>query len=174
MKKNWFGIAAVVVPSVVIVTILAIVISCNVLVSGPVIREKTGEPYLASCTSVVLFGKLEIADVDKVVISSDDKSLTITDQALVTQIVDKTKVARWAYNVGCGCCEQRGWKIDLYSGNRLMRSMDWIEDDIVKVYDCDLTHWVFPVDVERGRSIGGYVCLSEELENQLHEMLVNS
>lgn len=173
MKKNWFGIAAVAVPSVVIIIVLAVVISCNVLVSGPVIREKTGEPYLFSCTSVVLFGKLEIADVDKVVISSDDKTLTITDQALVEQIVDKTKVAKWAYSSGCGCCEQRGWRIDLYRGDQLARSMDWIEDDIVKVYDCDLTHWVFPVDVQHERSIGGYARLSHELEDQLHDMLVN-
>lgn len=173
MKKKWFGIAAVAVPSVVIVAVLAIVISCCALVGKPELTIH-GSPYLTGCTSIALFGKLEVAGVDKVVISSKNKSLTITDQALVDQIVDKTKVANWAYSTGCGCCEQRGWKIDLYRGDWLARSMEWVEDDIVKVYDCDLTHWVFPVDVQHERSIGGYALLSEELEMQLHEMLVNA
>lgn len=174
MKNKRRIIAPLAVLGVVIVIVSVVVISCNVLIGDPVIRKKTGKPYAASCTSVVLLGKLEIAGVNKVVISSSDHSITITDQSLVDQIVDNTKVAKWAYNLSCDCCDQRGWTIDLYRGDQLTRSMTWIADDIVKVYDCDLTHWVFPVDTQHGQSIGGYVQLPEELENQLHEMFINA
>ena len=173
MKKKWIIIAVIAIAFISVVTTLAIVISYNVMVGKP---EKTihGGPYLTGCTSVALFGKMEIAGVDKVIISSENKSLTITDEDLVNQIVDKTKVARWAYNTGCGCCEQRGWTIDLYRGDQLMRSMEWVEDDIVKVYDRDLTHWIFPVEIQHERTIGGYALLSGELESHLVEMFSNA
>lgn len=173
MKKKRIVIA--VAAAVAIVVALVISISCFSLISYGPERNSFGGRYLGACHSIALFGKLEIAGVDKVVISSGDKSLTITDPDLVEQIVDKTKVASWGYNVGCGCCEQRGWKIDLYRGDWLVRSMDWVEDDIVKVYNRDLTHWVYNVEVEYLRfDIAGYARLSGELEIKLVEMFTNA
>lgn len=171
MKKKYVIISAISLIAI-LVAALAISISCNVIVGKP---EKTsqGIRYRTGCTSVALFGKREIAGVDKVVISSDSKSMTITDEDLVNRIVDKTKVATWAYNTGCGCCELKNWTIDLYCGDKLLRSMEWIEDDIVKVYDRDLTHWVFPVEKQHEQTIGGYALLSEELEAELVEMFKN-
>lgn len=172
MKKKVVTISAIVLIAVLVIAFV-IAISCNVMVGKP---EKTsnGIYYRTGCTSVALFGKMEIAGVDKVVISSAEKSMTITDTDLVNRIVGRTKVATWAYNTGCGCCELRDWTIDLYCGDKLMRSMEWLEDDVVKVYDPDLTHWVFPVERQQERSIGGYALLSEELEAELVKMFVNA
>lgn len=142
--------------------------ACSLVSHGP--PRYRGTRRGASCTSVVLFGKLEMKDVDKIVISSDSKSLTITDRELVDQIVDETKVADYGFSLGCGCCEIKNRRIELYSGDRLVRSMDWFEDNIVKVYETDLTHWVFFVRddgfVHRGE-YAGYVLLSQELEDQV-------
>lgn len=158
---------------VVILILLLVGIFSSVLVGTPVLR-KNGKPYLTSCTSVALFGRLEIAGVDRVVISSKDKSLTITDEDLVAQIVDKTKVANWAYNTGCGNCDVKRWKIELYAGDTLKRSMEWIEEDIVKVYDWDLAHWVFPVEIQSEQSMDGYAHLSQELADRLSELFMNA
>lgn len=145
-----------------------VVCSCSLFSDGPP-RYRGSRPG-GACNSVVWFGKLEIEGVDKVVISSDTKSVTITEQELVDQIVEETEVADYGFSVGCGCCEIKDRRIELYSGDRLIRSMDWFEDNIVKVYETDLTHWVFFVRddgfVHRGE-YAGYVRLSQELEDQL-------
>lgn len=142
--------------------------ACSLVSHGP--PRYRGTRRGGACTSVVLFGKLEMKDVDKVVISSDSKSLTITDPELVDQIVEKTKVADYGFSIGCGCCEIKDRRIELYRGDRLVRSMDWYESDIVKVYERDLTHWVFFVRDDGHVYIdqyAGYVLLSQELEERL-------
>lgn len=169
MRKKQLSPSAWVMIIAVCLGVALYAISASSLVSHGPPRIRGNRPG-GACTSVVLFGKLEMKDVDKVIISSDSQSITITDQALVDQIVDETKVADYGFSVGCGCCEIKDRQIELYSGDRLVRSMRWYEDNIVKVYETDLTHWVFFVRDDgfaHRDEYDGYVRLSQELEDHL-------
>ena len=48
------------------------------------------------------------------------------------------------------------------------------EDDIVKVYDWGLAHWVFPVERQLDQSMDGYAHLSQELADHLSELFMNA
>ena len=127
--------------------------SCNLL-SGDV----------GKCLAISPFGKLELLGVDKAVVTVDGEAVTVTDPALLERIVDATKVATHA-NVCDDSMKDR--TIELYRGDRLVRSMKWSDcAGMLRVYEADLTHWIFQ-EVGAGYRQTGYVELSDELIREL-------
>ena len=110
------------------------------------------------------FGRLELLGVDRAVVTVDGESVTVTDAQLLGRIVDETTVATVA-DICDGCC-LKDRTIDLYRGDKLVRSMKWIDGhDNVLVYKADLTHWMFPPSAKAGR-----VILSKELVSALEAL----
>ena len=122
-----------------------------------------GEP--GECVSISLFGRFELRNIDKVIVASNGKEWTITDSDLIEQICNETRVAERA-----GPCTERSKRIDLYSGDKLIRSMNWSACcECVTVYNRDLTHWIFSPPGGSGKT--GYVELSDELMARLNEVM---
>lgn len=117
----------------------------------------------SKCLAISPFGKLEIMGIDKAVITVDGETVTVTDTELLNRIVDETKVATEAVSCDHGLKDRT---IDLYRGDKLVRSMKWYDcQDLVRVYDADLTHWIFSPATE-----AGYVELSKELVKDLEAL----
>lgn len=116
------------------------------------------------CISFSMFGKLELKNVDRAVLSANGKEITITDESLLDEIVSETRVADEVRT--CGSFNKQ---IDLYSGDKLIRSMKWAECcDSVKVYEPDLTHWLISLDEYAD---AGYVELSKDLVTKLNKLI---
>ena len=91
------------------------------------------------CLSISVFGKMELKNIDKAVVTVDGATWTVTDADFLDQIVTETKIATRA-----DLCSDPTRRIDLYCGDECVRSMEWAECcDTVKVYEPDLTHWLF-------------------------------
>ena len=114
------------------------------------------------CVSIVL-DKWSMLTADKVVISIDNKSYTITDKRIIRKVTKETMVA--TYHSVCYFPpedEVYMW-IDVYKKNNLVRSMQWGEHcEIVKVFEIDATHWIL-----FGNGREGFVYLSDELVKEL-------
>ena len=110
------------------------------------------------------FDKRDITTVNKVVVSNGDKEVVIEDKALVDLVVNETKVAT---HIGGSCPEDK--KIELYSGDTLIRSMGWSScSDTVRVYSADDAHWVFSIE---GPEDEGDIYLSDTLVKILNDLL---
>ena len=125
-------------------------------------RQTLGVGGAGECISIAFFEKQKMRSVDKVVLRVDDKIVNITDAELVGKIVKDTTVATRTGIQFVG----EGY-IDLYNGDKLVRSMLWrISTKEVKVYKEDATHWlIVSFDGE------GFVCLSDELADKLNALL---
>lgn len=140
------------------------------LVTCSMMRTSIFEVARGECISISLFGKMELRDIDRVVIIGYAEQVTITDQELIKQITDETRIATYVRSNCCkpAYCSDPHRRIELYRGEKLVRSMEWDPCcDSVHVYERDLTHWLIPwwCDYE-----GGYVSLSHELVEQLNAL----
>ena len=157
LNKKWIALACLIVAVVYFVT-------C------PMMRTSTSEVTRGECISISLFGKLELRDIARVEIIGYAEQVTITDQELIRQITNETRIATY---VRSDCwkpahCSDPHRQIELYRGDQMVRSMDWDACcDRVYVYERDLTHWLIPwwCDYE-----GGYVSLSNELIERLNAL----
>ena len=115
----------------------------------------------SACLSVTL-DKIAMQTVDQVVITTEDKTVTITDRDFIKKLVQETKVAT---NGPFGC--YFGGTIDLYNGDQLVRSMKWSTccPNTVQVYSSSFLHWCFSVE---GFEEYGVVFLSDELLEELN------
>ena len=141
------------------------------LITCPMMSAKVLEVNIGKCISISLFGKLELRDIDKAVITKYDKQITITNQGLIKQITDETRIATHvrSHCGGPGKCDDPYKRIDLYQGDTLVRSMEWHACcDMVRVYEEDATHWLIPWWCP---SQGGFIYLSEELASQLNALM---
>lgn len=112
----------------------------------------------------ISFDKRAMRSADRIVLRTDTKEVEITDSALVSKIVDETAAAT---HMKLGCPEEK-W-IDVYCGDRLIRSMGWAPcADTVNVFDTDATHWIVTIE---GGFEGGCIFLSAELADQLNALL---
>ena len=112
----------------------------------------------------VAFDKQAMQSADRIVIRTGESEIQITDPAILAQIVKETAAAT---HTKVTCPEER-W-IDVYCGDRLIRSMGWSGCcDTVNVYDSDASHWVISVE---GMEDGGSVYLSQELVTKLNSLL---
>lgn len=147
-----------------VVAVVLFFITCSM------IRVSIFETNMGECISISPFGKLELRDIDKVVVTTDDSQITITDQNLIGQITDETRIATHVRS-RCGgpdYCDDPYGRIDLYREDNLIRSMEWDTCcDSVYVYERDLTHWLIPWWCDYD---GGYVSLSDELAEQLNAL----
>ena len=115
------------------------------------------------CLSVSLFGRFELRNIDRVVITSDGNEWTITNPDLIEQLCDETRVAEHV-----NLCMRDSKTIDLYAGSRLVRSMKWGPCcDAVEVYKPSLTHWV----IGGLGTNSGCVYLSKDLLAQLNTVI---
>lgn len=152
--RNWDLVILACVCPVVLLFLCCGLVSCNLF------SRDAG-----ACLAISPFGRLELLGVDKAVVAVDGEAVTVTDPELLGRIVDETKVATHA-NVCDGCCMKER-SIQLYRGDRLVRSMKWIDGhDSIRVYEADLTHWIFQ-EVGAGFRQTGYVELSDELIREL-------
>ena len=116
------------------------------------------------CINVAVFGKWELKNVDRVVVSRHGAQTTITDQTLIDQIVSETTVATHG-NIH----DANDGKIELYCGDKLLRSMGWSTCcDLVQVYKADLTHWVI---AHPEINDAGFVQLSADLVEEINYLL---
>ena len=153
-----------------------IVLACLIAVSLYfltcfMMRISIFETNMGECISVSLFGKLELRGIDKVVMTVHNEQVIITDGKLIRQIADETRIATHVRSRcgGPGHCDDPQGQLELYRGDKLVSSMDWdLCCDMVKVYDGDMTHWLIPWWC---KSDGGYVYLSDELTDQLYELV---
>ena len=122
-----------------------------------------GQP--GECMSVSLFGRFELQNIDKAIVAADGKKWTITDSNLIEQICNETRVADRV-----NLCTDSSKRIDLYSGDRLVRSMKWSGCcNTVEVYKAGITHWLI---APLGAKVeGGYVELSDDLMAQLNAVM---
>ena len=143
-----------------IVLVLLIVVICSLF------RFTFFDGQPGECISVSLFGSLELRNIDKVVIASNGKEWTITDSNLIKQICNETRVAERV-----NLCTESSKRIDLYSGDRLVRSMKWSGCcNTVEVYESGMTHWLI---APLGSKVeGGYVELSDGLIAQLNAIMM--
>lgn len=119
-----------------------------------------------SCLSISLVGKLELRNVEKAVITYNGQMATITDSELLSQLVEETQTANYVHR-----CNGKTGTIDLYRGDKLVRSMSWSGCcDAVRVYKADVTHWLFSYSLG-GEFRYGYVYLSDDTANQLHKLI---
>lgn len=110
------------------------------------------------------FDKAKMRSVNRAVISNGEKTVEITDPALIQSLVQETMVAT---HTGLGCSRDR--TIELYSGNTLVRSMIWSTCcGHVLVYTADIRHWIVPTLSSEN---AGFAFLSASLEAQLNELL---
>ena len=137
---------------------LCIVLALLVVGICSLFRFSPGE-----CICVSLFGRFELRNIDKVIISADGKEWTITDPNLIEQLCDETRVAEHI-----NPCTRDGRKIDLYSGDRLVRSMIWGTCcDQIEVYKPSIIHWVIGgIGTESGS-----ISMSEELLAKLNAVI---
>ncbi|MBQ6851706.1 MAG: hypothetical protein IJO04_01565 [Oscillospiraceae bacterium] len=119
------------------------------------------------CISIAFFEKQKMRTVDKVVLRTSEKTITITDPNLVREVTGETSVATHT-----GVKFPPEGYIDLYSGDVLVRSMLWgIGTQTVKVYEVDLTHWVIvPLLVDQSKN-PALAYLSDELAIKLNMLL---
>ena len=160
IKGKLLSTKFVIVIALIAVTLFILLCSsfrCTLFGSG------TGE-----CMSLSIGGKFELRNVDRAIISANGKVYTLTDVDLLEQLVSET---RFATHVNL--CSSPYRRIDLYCGDKLIRSMEWSDCcDTVKVYETDLTHWLI---APLGTKVeGGYVKLSKELVNQLSALMDES
>ena len=127
------------------------------------------------CISISIFGKLELKNIDRAVVTVYGEERVVTDANLVEQIVFETRTATRVESechADCCGCESPHMQIDLYRGDTMIRSMEWQRCcDYVKVYEPDLTHWLFAPGYEVE---AGYVSLSNELILQLNSIIERS
>ncbi|MBQ6851707.1 MAG: hypothetical protein IJO04_01570 [Oscillospiraceae bacterium] len=128
------------------------------------------------CVSITFFEKQRLSSVDKVILTDEieHQSVTITDKHLIGEIINQTSIATHA-NLGCAKSNSR--RIDLFSGEQLIRSMKWSNccENTVNVYDADGTHWIVPrytlfLNPDKQE---GWVIISRELERTLKAALRN-
>ena len=142
-----------------IVLVVLVVIICSLF------RFTYFDSQPGECMSVSLFGRFELQNIDKAVVAADGKKWTITDSNLIEQICNETRVADRV-----NLCTDSSKRIDLYSGDRLVRSMKWSSCcNTVEVYEPGITHWLI---APLGTKVeGGYVELSDDLLAQLNAVM---
>ncbi len=150
---------------------IAATVLCVLLIAGIVASRfvSVGMANLseAHCALSFAFDKKQMQSVDRMVITTDGRSVQITDRALLDAVVEETMVAT---HMDVHRSEDR--RIDLYAGDTLVRSMIWSTCcDTVLVYDTDRSHWVLSIE---GAEKGGCIYLSAELARELNSLLEES
>ncbi|MBQ7372866.1 MAG: hypothetical protein IJW67_13490, partial [Blautia sp.] len=131
-RRTYVAISAV----VFFLAALCIVLKMHVSFAG---SDLFNEAYAAIS---VAFDKQAMRSADRIVIRTGESEIQITDPELIGQIVEETAAAT---HMKVTCPEER-W-IDVYCGDRLIRSMGWSDCcDTVNVYNSDASHWVISVE----------------------------
>ncbi|MBQ7858152.1 MAG: hypothetical protein IJ351_05930 [Oscillospiraceae bacterium] len=133
----------------------------------PVVKTSIFEVSMGECVSIAPFGRLELLGIDKAVITVRGETTTAADPELLRELVSETRVATHVRSScgGPGHCDDPKGKLELYRGDKLVRSMAWdLCCDAVHVYEADATHWLIPWWC---KYYGGYVYLSEDLADRL-------
>lgn len=157
-KKKWIALCLCLVLLSGFAIFLFTSVSCRITPKG-----------VGKCISISFFDKQKLKNVDKVVLVKDfgetKKVATITDEEFIRQILEETAVATHA---NFGCTKGDMWRIDLYDGDKLVRSMHVSQcyGLHVNVYDSDATHWLIAPEF-RFTDNKGWVQLSDELYNKL-------
>lgn len=87
------------------------------------------------------FDKSSMKKADRIIIRTGEKQYEITDPDVIHMIVSETMVAT---NTDLRYPNTDRW-IDVYSGNTLVRSMRWADNqDTIIVYNRDSIHWIYP------------------------------
>ena len=148
---------------VILVSILAFLLIAGIVASQFV---SVGMANLSEAhgTISIAFDKQQMRSVDRMVLIDGDRTVELTNRALLDAVVDETMAA-----THLGGHSTTGRRIELYAGDTLVRSMIWTTCcDVVEVYGADESHWFLTVE---GAKCGGSVYLSTELVQQLNALL---
>ena len=159
---------------IIICVCLALVgVFAAILISSASCRSTFSAGGTGECLSITFFEKHKIKKIDKVVLTDttngENKVVIITDTELIREIVVETAVADRA-NLGCGKTDRR--RIDLYHGDKCIRTMMWSDtsERMVNVYNSDLTHWLITPPFMFLNN-DGWVELSVELDQKLTALI---
>lgn len=123
------------------------------------------------CISVAFFEKQKMDKVDRIILRKFSKeSIEITDLSIVKEIASETTISTHANQK-----MPADASIELYSGDRLIRSMQWsIDLGLVQVCEKpDATHWLITRKIfsfQDQSENEGFVFLSEELGGYLRTL----
>ena len=150
---------------IITVSILSVLaIGLGIVIASASVRNNYFAREYGACLSITVFDKWKLDDVDRVVIDKRDRRIEITDKDLIDDIVGETAIATHAV----GEPHNKDYTIELYSGSKLIRTMEWSRCcDTVTVYEEDLTHWFLNRGVGVDDAEWGYVYLSRELVDTL-------
>lgn len=121
-----------------------------------------GGDQVGGCTSVV-FDKIALNSANRILVYEGNQVSIITEKSVVGEIVDMFLVAD---------CTDMGQiytdrYLEIYSGNSLVRTVRFSQDGtFVKLYDADMTHWVFG---STGKA--GQLTMSTETMERLNQLI---
>lgn len=116
---------------------------------------------------MAFFEKQNLSSVDKIIVTANGREIVCTDESVIRNVIQDCAIAT---HVSFGCPAER--KIDLFSGDRLVRSMEWSTcEDYVKVYTADAFHWMFSPE---GWEHDGFAYLSDNVVFVLNELIESS
>lgn len=150
---------------------ITIIISCLtlavllLLALNAAIAASPGEG--GGCIAVV-FDKAAVMGADRIVVYLHDDTVTITDKSLVHEIASEFVVANRT-----GLCDERsGEKMEIYNGDRLVRTVYWsgCVDNLAEIYRSDALHWIFP---NEGREMAGQLELSPAAYERIMEIIAS-
>ena len=113
------------------VAMVAAVLLLNVSIAG--------EPEMAGGCVCISFDKWDMLRADKIVITYRGQTHTVTDPNFVLGFTQGTMAG--TYSDYC-CANLQEGRIEIYRGDRLLRTMRYVENHDAFVYDEDATRWV--------------------------------
>lgn len=131
-------------------------------------RSTYAEGGPGKCMAISIFGKLELKNIDKAIITRNGEEWTITDTELIDEIIGETRIATYVdseCHEDCCGCEEPHYQVELYRKDKLIRAMEWQSCcNSMRIYEEDLTHWLIG-----GKA--GYVMLSNDLYDKLDALI---
>lgn len=100
-----------------------------------------------SCTSVVL-DRIAVRNADRILIYEGDEVFIVTDTETVRELASQFVVA----DRTDGKEGYSDLRLEIYSGSKLVRNVQISESgSYAKIYDANLTHWVFSSNTKEGQ-----------------------
>ena len=146
------------------VIIFCLVLSLLSCISVRIRPGKIGKGFV----SVSFFEKIKLMGVDRIVLCDEGKNVEITNLFLVKRVVWSCDVATHPLTKTTAMGAKAG-TINLYNGDKLVRSMRFEWNGWVELYESDATHILYAVNLIDGsyHEDVGYVKLSLRLITRL-------
>lgn len=138
---------------VIVLTVLLALLVLNVGIAG--------RPEMAGGCVCVSFDRRDMLRADKIVIEFRGKTHTVTDRNFILGFTQAAMAG--TYSDYC-CANLQEGRIEIYRGDRLIRSMRYVENHDAVVYDEDAARWVLGGEE-------GHVFLTGWVKDELRRLL---